>query len=239
MKVYLDNNVFVDIEEGAYQLVAFMSIPNAEYYYSDVHMSELLNGLDKEIPGLEGRRLTTIETICRKRFLAQDDDGRVCLAVCEPKQALENAMQFGFMRGYINGFARSFSPNRQGILEELSWDAREVGGYDPSEVFGKIEEKFLASQYHWSIQDYLRLSEAYTGRTVYSCLFNLLDMVGYRKDKDNVSRLYDASHAFYAQRCDVFVSNDTRMRLKAEAVYHFLEVKTKVLSTNSFLTSFA
>ena len=239
MKVYLDNNVFVDIEEGAYQLATFISIPNAEYYYSDVHMSELLNGLEKQIPGLEGRRLATIETICRKRFLAQNDDGRVCLAVCEPKQAFENAVQFGFMREHLNGLARSFTPNRQGILEALSWNAREVGGYDPRLIIEKIEEKLLASKYHCSIKDYLLLSEAFTGRAIYSCLFNLLDMVSYRKDKDNVSRLYDASHAFYAQRCDVFVSNDTRMRLKAEAVYHYLKVKTQVFSTDSFLTSFA
>ena len=83
------------------------------------------------------------------------------------------------------------------------------------------------------------MSEAFTGRAIYSCLFNLLDMVSYRKDKDNVSRLYDASHAFYAHRCDVLVSNDTKMRLKAEAVYHFLKVETKVLCTDSFISSFA
>lgn len=141
MKVYLDNNVFVDIEEGAYQLATFMSIPIAEYYYSDVHMSELLNGLDKQIPGLEGRRLATIEKICGKRFLAQNDDGRVCLAVCVPKQAFENAVQFGFMREYLNGLARSFTPNRQGILEELSWNAREVGGYAPPINHRKDREK--------------------------------------------------------------------------------------------------
>lgn len=239
MRVYLDNNVFVDIEDGVYQLAAFLAIPNAEFYYSDAHMSELLNGLDKAIPELKERRLTTIETICRKSFIAQNDDGRVCLAECEPRQAFENAVQFGYLRGYLNRLAGGFTPNRQGILEELSWNAREVGGYDPKVVFEMIEEKLLASNYHYSIKDYLHLSEAFTGRSIYSCLFNLLDMVSYRKDKDNVSRLYDASHAFYAQRCDVFVSNDTRMRLKAEAVYHYLKVKTQVFSTDSFLTSFA
>ena len=239
MRVYLDNNVFADIEDGVYQLGDFLSIPNAEYYYSDVHMSELLNGLDNVIIGLKERRLKTIESICRKRFLAQNDDGRVCLAECEPRQALENAVQFGFFRGYLNRLARSFTPNRQGILEELNWNAREVGGYNPNEVFEKIDEKMLASKYHCGIRDYLCWSEAYTGRAIYSCLFNLLDMVSYRKDKDNASRLYDASHAFYAHRCDVLVSNDTRMRLKAGAVYHYLKVETKVLCTNSYLSSIA
>lgn len=237
MRVYLDNNVFVDVEDGLYSFDDFVSNNlRLEYYYSDAHMSELLNGLVKSIPGLKDRRLTTIKTICGRRFLAQDDSfQRVFLAECDPKQAFENSVRFGFMRGYINQLAEKSTPNRQGILNELSWDAREVGSYEPYEILGKIEEKLLESKYHFGIKDYLFASEAYTGRTIFSCLFNLLDMVGYRKDKNSVARLYDSSHAFYAQKCNILVSNDSRMRLKTEAVYHYLQIKTRVMDTRSFL----
>lgn len=71
-------------------------------------MSELLNGLDKKILGLKERRLSTIQAICGNRFLTQDVSGRrVCLAECEPEQAFDNAVQFGFMRGAINQIVQS------------------------------------------------------------------------------------------------------------------------------------
>lgn len=43
MRVYLDNNVLISIEERVYGLKDFLSVPSAEYYYSNAHISELLN----------------------------------------------------------------------------------------------------------------------------------------------------------------------------------------------------
>ena len=235
MRVYLDNNVLISIEENIYRLKDFVSIPGAEYYYSNAHISELLNGVDKSILGLKERRLSTINAVCGNKFLFQDTAFTIRLARCKPEQAYENVSRFGFMRGSINEFAKSFAPNRAGILEELKWDAKEVGNYSPEEIFEAIDKKYLASKYHYGIKDYLYLSEAYTESTVYSSLFNLLDMVSYRKDKCNVARLYDSSHAYYARKCDVLVSDDARMRVKAEAVYHYLNVHTRVMSTDEFL----
>lgn len=54
-----------------------------------------------------------------------------------------------------------------------------MGSFGPDKIFEKIEEKFLSSQYRFGIKDYLRISEASTGRTVLSCLFNLLDTLSY------------------------------------------------------------
>ena len=57
MRVYLDNNVLVSVEDNTYSLTDFLSITGAEYYYSNAHICELLNGVDKSIPGLQERRL--------------------------------------------------------------------------------------------------------------------------------------------------------------------------------------
>lgn len=235
MRVYLDNNVLISIEERVYGLKDFLSVPSAEYYYSNAHISELMNGIDKSIPGLKKTRLSTINAVCGNKYLFQDTTFTIRLARCTPEQAYDNVSQFGFMRGSINDLARSFTPNRAGILEELQWDAKEVGNYAPEVIFDVIDKKYRASKYHYGIEEYLLLSEAYTESTVYSSLFNLLDMVGYRKDKNNVARLYDSSHAYYARKCDVLVSDDARMRVKAEAVYHYLNVQTRVMSAEAFL----
>ena len=231
----MDNNVLIDIEESVYSLNDFLSIAGVDYYYSNAHISELLNGEDKAIPGLKERRLSTISAVCGNKYLFQDSPSVIRLARCTPEQTYENVSRYDLMREGINDLARCFTPNRAGILEELQWDAKEVGNYPPEKIFEVIDEKYRASKYHYGVKDYLFLSEAYTERTVYSSLFNLLDMVGYRKDKNNVARLYDSSHAYYAQKCSVLVSNDARMRVKAEAVYHYLNVLTRVMSTDEFL----
>ncbi len=236
MRVYLDNNILIDIEDGVYVLDEFLTKPRTDYYYSDAHISELLNGLDKSIPGLKEKRLQTIKSLCGENYLVQDTLGNgMRLAKYEPLDAFERAASLGWMRLPINRLAQGFTPNRPGILSELDLDSREVGSLNPNEVFEVIEKHFLASKYHYTIMDYLFLSEAFTGRTVFSSLFNLLDMVGYHKDKNNVARLYDSSHAYYAHTCSVLVSNDTRMRLKTAAVYHFLHINTKILDAKSFL----
>lgn len=235
MRVYLDNNVLIDIEDNIYSLKDFLSITGSEYYYSNAHISELLNGEEKSIPGLKERRLSTIKAVCGNKYLFQDTPSIIRLARCAPEQAYENVSQLGFMRGSINDMARSFTPNRGGILEELQWEAKEVGNYTPEDIFEAIDKKYRASKYHYGVREFLLLSEAYTESTVYSSLFNLLDMVSYRKDKDNVARLYDSSHAYYAQKCAVLVSNDARMRVKTEAVYHYMNVHTRVMSADEFL----
>lgn len=235
MRVYLDNNVLISIEEDNYSLKDF-KIPGVEYYFSNAHIHELLNGVDKSIQGLKERRLLTIKAVCGSKYLFQDIDYSIQLANCNPEQVYDSMSKGGdFMRVCINNLANNFTPNRAGILEELQWDAKEVGNYSPKDIFEEIDKRLRTSKYKLSIEDYLNLCEARTESTVYNSLFNLLDLVSYRKDKNNVSRLYDSSHTYYAQKCDLLVSDDARMRVKAEAVYYYLNVQTRVMSAEEFL----
>lgn len=234
MRAYLDNNVLISIEEDKYSLKDF-KIPGVEYYFSNAHINELLNGVDKSIDGLKERRLLTIKAVCGSKYLFQDTDYSIQLANCNPEQVYDCMSKVSFIRVGINNLANSFTANRIGILEELQWDAKEVGNYSPKDIFEEIDKRLLTSKYKLSIEDYLNSCKAYTDSAVFNSLFYLLDMVSYRKDKNNVSRLYDSSHTYYAQKCDVLVSDDSRMRVKAEAVYHYLEVQTRVMSAEEFL----
>jgi hypothetical protein len=40
--------------------------------------------------------------------------------------------------------------------------------------------------------------------------------------------LWDSSRCGFASFCDILISNDSRMRLKSEAAYNMLGVKTKI-----------
>lgn len=59
---------------------------------------------------------------------------------------------------------------------------------------------------------------------------------GYHSDKLNHARssTHDISHAHYATKCDMFVSNDKKLRSRVAATYHYLGVPTKVLSYDEF-----
>lgn len=55
MRVYLDNNVLVDIETGKFSVNTFSTIPHVEYYYSEAHLNELLEAKENPKVSQEGR----------------------------------------------------------------------------------------------------------------------------------------------------------------------------------------
>jgi hypothetical protein len=69
-------------------------------------------------------------------------------------------------------------------------------------------------------------------------LFSMLDFFGYWPDDVKTygkgSRFPDSQHTFNASYFDVLVSNDKRMRNRAQAVYEVLGIKTQVMSAVDF-----
>ena len=63
MKVYIDNNVIVDIEIGKYSVEDFTGMSGATYYYSDAHINELLEAKGNPKVSQEGR-LNLISQLC-------------------------------------------------------------------------------------------------------------------------------------------------------------------------------
>ena len=59
MRVYLDNNVLIDIEDRVLELTDFQA-NNIEYYYSSSHIEELFEGVHLEQLSIE-KRLDIIE----------------------------------------------------------------------------------------------------------------------------------------------------------------------------------
>lgn len=50
-----------------------------------------------------------------------------------------------------------------------------------------------------------------------------------------ISGLHDTTHATYAAYCDIFVTNDNKLKQKMGAVYQWLGVKTTLLTPNEFI----
>jgi hypothetical protein len=76
-----------------------------------------------------------------------------------------------------------------------------------------------------------------TREVVVNLVLAYLEEIGYRADDFDKyrSRMHDVSHAIYACAASVFVTGDKRYRQRVKATYHFLQIPTRVLSSDEFL----
>lgn len=72
--------------------------------------------------------------------------------------------------------------------------------------------------------------------SVFKSVYLSLDFLNYHSDKRNLWNIMtDAEHAFYGSFCDVLVTNDSKMKLKTEALYSYFNKQTKVIAKEEFL----
>lgn len=235
MKVYMDNNVLVDIEVGKYSVEDFMGMSGAIYYYSDVHINELLEA--KGNPKVsQGGRLSLISQLCGCNNILT---GGFETSEIYEKEPME---MYGLcdtpLRAIIAQQVNTGDDLFIKLREKLDFDCTTFNNVSPELVLEMIDER-LKQKLNIALMTYLKATEAFGGKSLYHTLFNLIDSANYWGDKktshSNVARLYDAAHAYFAQICDVLVTNDKRMKAKTKAVYSFLGVNTSVVSTNEYL----
>ncbi len=67
-------------------------------------------------------------------------------------------------------------------------------------------------------------------------LLEFLEVRRFFPDSPNqyLSSLHDTTHAIYAGYCDIFVTNDNKLKQKVSAVYQWMGIKTSVLNANEF-----
>lgn len=238
MKVYLDNCILVDIEKGNLNLSDFSQIKDAEYFFSLAHICELGRGVAKT-PDLKRKRLSTLSELCGENYLDQDSKGQSIEQICNSAEIVfDRCEPYRTYTELIESKVSQYNPNRDKIIEELEIIKNQIGNIEPSKIFCFIESKLMESSNRFGIDGFLRRSEAFTLKTKYLTLFNLLDSLFYWKDDKHINRLYDSAHACYAQYCDILVTNDRRMAIKAKAIYSYLGVKTIVKSSEEYIHLF-
>ena len=73
---------------------------------------------------------------------------------------------------------------------------------------------------------------------LFTSLYLTLNLSGFFSDKNrNLQNIYtDSEHAYYASSCDFFVSNDSRLREKTDAIYRQYNIQTKIISSDELIT---
>lgn len=235
---YLDNNVLVDIEQGKISISDFLSLQNFKYYFSPSHIDELIEG--ERISKLSiDNRLVLIENLASNNCIMPGyPNPELCAR--SPLQVYQDAKTplAIITRQLINQSITNFNFDRDEFLNILRIKKIEINNISSQDILNELDNT-LSVFMNINIPELLYRSEA-IGRTVFGTLFNLLDLACYYKDKQtehsNIARFHDASHAYYAQLCDFFVSQDKRMRYKTKAVFSYLGIKTQVLSVPELMS---
>lgn len=110
-----------------------------------------------------------------------------------------------------------------------------INNYNPNEVVGVING-FLSSQgADFDIEELIKKNTKTEHqddeKILFESIYVSLDLMRYNPDKRDLMNIFtDADHAFYGKYCDVLVTDDAKMRLKAEAVYSYRGIDTKIIS---------
>jgi hypothetical protein len=124
-----------------------------------------------------------------------------------------------------------------------------AGNWEKNEVITKVGD-FLKkiSPTPMSFYEYIQIN--YKDREKPSTLYELyqsayltLDLIGYKSDSlpkqtDSLMNITtDVEHSFLAQTCDIFVLEDKKMKAKTEALYHYFNIHTSVVSLEEMVLS--
>jgi hypothetical protein len=235
-KAYLDNNIIVSIEDGDHSVEQFVCKNDCAYYFSQAHIEELLEAKDNPKVSQDGR-LNLIAKLCGRNHILTGGDTVPEFFDKEPIE-IYYSVKYNFIRQLILQSVSQGDKLASLFRQTLGFDSKQFNNEAPEETLGIIDDrmrnKIGVDLYTWLIQ-----TEANNGRAIYHTLLQIIDMANYWGDKktnhSNVARMYDAAHAYFAQICDVLITNDKKMSKKVKAIYSFMNVKTKVVTANDFL----
>ncbi len=222
-----------------YSLEQFLCKERYAYCFSYAHIKELLEAKGNPMISQIGR-LNLLSKLCGKNHILTGFDDTPEFFNKEPIEMYNIAGNYGFLRQTIHQTINRYNDIAMKVRQELGFDATKFNNESPENVLKFIDVR-MTKKSGINLITYLKNTEAHMGSALFHTLMQLIDMANYWGDKktihSDVARLYDSSHAYFAQICDVLVTNDKRMNMKVRAVYSFLGIKTRVVSGDEFLRS--
>lgn len=246
MTIYPDNNIFIYLENGT---LTFQDLENligtkiSKIFYSASHIEETLEikgSNENERLDRIAERLKTIEDVTQNNYLNENLKNEVFEYIETPFEVIKTITEVPFAQNTMKSFMNLISEEQKiEFRKSLNIDVSKINNYQPNEVIEHLSNRLLefggnsflemievGISYHKDGHTF-GLSNRITG------IFELLDMLGYWKDKSteksNYARLWDSSHTFYSTHCDYFISSDKRTVNKAKVVFNIYDFKTKII----------
>lgn len=245
--VYLDNNIIVDIENNRYTLddvIQHCKLDEHKLPFSYAHIFEMLEtkGNNKE-ENLKKRKCT-INNITKGKYLFHDQTNNNILLQSKSSEEVTDTINeippgtTSIMKSFVNLINKE---QKDEYRSHIGIESKEINNYSPSEVIEHLSTKLKISHEGMSFIDIINFAmksvETFMNVSLlhyYTAIFELLDMLGYWKDKQtdksNYARVWDSTHAYFGGFCRYFISRDRNTRYKAKVVYSLLELETIVMS---------
>lgn len=249
LKVYLDNNIIISIENGEYGIDRILKLfpsDQIQLFYSSAHIFEIqhFEGNSKiSKADLLAKRFETIRRLFANNYLYIDlKGGNIVNIIEDPFEVYKTITQVSFAIPSIKVFSSLFTKDqKESFQQEIGIESKLLNNYSATDVVAHLNAKVLDWSFAQSIVDIIEygvqqypkdwnmgLGNRITG------IFELLDMFGYWMDKEtstsNYARLWDSQHTHFASHCDYFVCNDKRARNKAKVAYSIYDCKTQMIS---------
>jgi len=236
MKAYLDNNILVSIEDKSIDIEQLKnnSKQQIDFVYSYAHIAELLEAKDAD-GSLKNQRINTIFEVT-KNYYSYPTGDLIEFRIEKPENVISIFKRYPGFNTLLRNSIKNFRIDRDEIIIQLGIDKRQINNYDAKEVVSHLNS-ILENKLPIDFIQMIQRAGSMLHEKIYS-VFNFLDVLGYwtdrKSDKSNIARANDATHVFFASRCDYFVSDDRRARNKALVAYKLFNIKTQVYSFEEF-----
>jgi hypothetical protein len=249
MTAYLDNNIIVNIEDNYItknELLNNIDNRIVDIYYSAAHLQEAheIKGIDEnEIKDRLNKRIETIQNITSNNYLFHQLPSNKVLKLKEnPLTVYKTITEISFGQNAMKSMMNIVDEEQKELFRnQLNIDRLQINNYSAKDVVEHLNKKLDV----WGGYSLIGIIEKATelhpqGKEFglhnnFGGIFELLDLVGYWKDKfnekSNYARLWDANHAYFSSFCDYFVSDDKRTRNKAKVVFEIYGINTIAISS--------
>ena len=149
MRVYLDNNILVDIEDKKLSLDIFRNVDKKYYYfYSYTHIQELME-YTKDFDSLKKMRLKTIFDLTSNAYIFPDNN-QLSSKIENPEKIISTLKMFAGHMDITRQTVNNFDIDRDKLISLLGIDTKRINNYTPSEVIDYIDKSIETSR------DYLK-----------------------------------------------------------------------------------
>jgi hypothetical protein len=253
--VYLDNNIFVGIENGRFELSLITRIVGSDNYrigFSDAHIHETdtITEYDgKTKSELVEKRLRLIAEITKGIYYNRNNNGFVFMPGILPlKKYDELKGEFMTKQQIIDGFQKNMSnQDREKFVKYFGFNSNELNNVPSEKVLKYISD--IMAQKGVSMADEMKqyidqFPKNYHNRIHLPIVYFYLKLVlsgFFREQKKkpehntDMPSMWDAEHISSAAYCDYFISRDKRCCEKAKVIYTYLRTipSTKIVHVTS------
>lgn len=240
LKVYLDWNCITNDCKG-FLVLAERYKGHVLFPYTREHIRDLL--VSKNHKDFFDNDLHILKQICNDYLLNINDDQSSFIKICPLEYQRSNGWRIRLIQVPFNWISRNnYKRLKHSVQKNITkTELNYIRNLDVQEVISYLDSYIMTHQLGDSLEDFSNrwiphYNWLYNTPSRLKGVYFALDLIGYYSDKKGKTNFsftnldIDANHVTNAIFCDCFVTDDTRQRIKAEAIYKRYGSKSDIVT---------